>query len=188
MAAERKTGIFHTIFANFAFILIFSAVIITAASAGFFYAAPAASARSEKAPDFNLKVLNPGISGYKDFSPSAFKGRVVIINFWTTWCPHCRSEMPLLAKFYEAERGKGVVVLGINVNDNLDGVRSFVRFYKIPYPVVYGTSRVISDYGGVNEIPQTFFIAKNGDLAFRWVGGITVGVLKGVTDKLLSMP
>jgi thiol-disulfide isomerase/thioredoxin len=146
-----------------------------------------AEAGVRKAPDFNLRVLNPAASGYTDFPLGNFRGHVVIINFWATWCPPCRHEIPTLKKFYKSERGKGVIVVGINVNNSLEGVRSFVKQYNIMYPVVYASSEVISDYGGVNEIPQTFFISKNGRMMFHWVGEISGGALYGITDKLLKM-
>lgn len=149
--------------------------------------ASARAAGKYAAPDFSLTVLNPSLSGFRNVSLSAFRGKVVIINFWATWCPPCRHEIPLLEKFYESKKNDGVVLIGVNVNDTLGGVRSFIRSQGISYPVVYATSRLISDYGGVGMIPQTFFIAKNGDFAFRWKGEIQKGALEGITEKLLSM-
>ncbi len=149
-----------------------------------------AVAAVRKAPDFNLRVLNPALSGYNnDFKLGNFKGHIVIINFWATWCPPCRAEMPMLKKFYNAERSNGVIVLGINVNNSLGGVKSFLEKFDggITYPVVYANSSVISDYGGIHEIPQTFFISKNGRIMFHWVGQITRGALYGITGKLLNM-
>ncbi|RZV40293.1 MAG: TlpA family protein disulfide reductase [Candidatus Acidulodesulfobacterium acidiphilum] len=147
-----------------------------------------AQASTKKAYNFNLKVLNPTLSGYDNFSLKNFRGHVVVVNFWATWCPPCRAEIPMIKKFYNAERSNGVVVLGINVNNNLGGVRSFLKKFDggITYPVVYATSRVISNYGGINEIPQTFFISKNGRIMFHWVGEITKGALYEITNKLLN--
>ena len=146
-----------------------------------------AKAGTRKAPDFDLRVLNPALSGYNYFRLGSFRGHIVIINFWATWCPPCRHEIPMLKKFYKSERSNGVIVVGINVNDSLEGVRSFVKQYHIAYPVVYASSGVISDYGGLYEIPQTFFISKNGRMMFHWKGEISRGVLYGITNKLLKM-
>ncbi len=148
---------------------------------------PRAEATVRKAPNFNLKVLNPVLSGYTNFQLRNFKGHVVIINFWATWCPPCRHEIPMLKNFYKSERAKGVIVVGINVNDTIGGVRSFVKQYNIIYPVVYASSGVISNYGGINEIPQTFFISKSGRIMFHWVGEMSKGALYGITGKLLKM-
>ncbi len=146
-----------------------------------------ADAATKIAPNFNLRVLNPVISGYTKFSPEKFKGHVIIINFWATWCPPCRHEIPMIEKFYKSERSNGLIVLGINVNNSIGGVRSFVKNYNITYPTAYATSVVISDYGGVNEIPQTFFISRSGKIMFHWVGEITSSALYGITNKLLKM-
>ena len=145
-----------------------------------------AQARTKKAYNFNLKVLNPTLSGYDNFSLKNFRGHVVVVNFWATWCPPCRAEIPMIKKFYESEKSNGVMVVGINVNNNLGGVRSFIKSIGIPYPVVYATSRVINNYGGINEIPQTFFISKSGRIMFHWEGEITRGALYGITQKLLN--
>ena len=152
-----------------------------------FYSISKAEAGVRKAPDFDLRVLNPVSSGYNNFRLGNFKGHVVIINFWATWCPPCRHEIPMLESFYKSERANGVIVVGINVNNSLGGVRSFVKQYNIIYPVVYASSGVISDYGGINEIPQTFFISKSGRMMFHWVGEISKGALYGITNKLLKM-
>ena len=146
-----------------------------------------AQARTKKAYNFNLKVLNPALSGYGNFSLRNFSGRVVVLNFWATWCPPCRAEIPMLKKFYESEKSNGVMVVGINVNNNLGGVRSFIKSIGIPYPVVYATPGVINNYGGINAIPQTFFISKSGRIMFHWVGEITKGALYGITKKLLNL-
>ncbi len=139
------------------------------------------------APGFNLKVLNPSASGYKSFSLSAQKGHVIILNFFATWCHSCRNEIPSIVRFYNSYKAKGVIVVGINVNDSPAGVSTFSRLYDITYPVVYASSSLISDYGDVSEIPQTFFISRSGKIMFQWVGEVPEGVLTGVVNRLLSM-
>jgi cytochrome c biogenesis protein CcmG/thiol:disulfide interchange protein DsbE len=139
------------------------------------------------APDFSLKVLNRNASGYNVFSLKNYKGHIVILNFWATWCPPCRAEVPMLVKFYNLYRKKGVVVVGINVNKNIGGVSAFAKLYGVSYPVVYANSDILSEYGGIKEIPQTFFISKNGKIMFHWVGQISHGALYGITNKLLKM-
>ncbi|MGC8554948.1 MAG: TlpA family protein disulfide reductase [Candidatus Acidulodesulfobacterium sp.] len=169
---------------SFIFSFLIIAIIFASIS---FVGIKHAQARTKKAPNFNLKVLNPSLSGYNNFSLRNFKGHVVIINFWATWCPPCRAEIPMIKKFYESEKRDGVMVVGVNVNNNLGGVRSFIKNIGIPYPIVYATSRVINNYGGIREIPQTFFISKNGRIMFHWEGEITKGALYGITNKLLNI-
>ncbi len=148
---------------------------------------PNAQAKVEKAPDFTLRVLNSSTSGYTDFSLKNYRGHVVIVNFWATWCPPCRHEIPMLEKFYNSYRKKGVIVVGININSNMSGVKSFIKLYDMTYPVVYASSNVISNYGGINEIPQTFFISKSGKIMFHWIGEISKEALYGITNKLLEI-
>ena len=173
---NRKIKVFTKAVLFFFFLFVISFSQVAGARAG-----------ARKASDFDLRVLNPALSGYNDFRLGSFRGHVVIINFWATWCPPCRHEIPMLKKFYKSERANGVIVVGINVNNSLEGVRSFVKQYNIAYPVVYASSGVISDYGGLNEIPQTFFISKSGRMMLHWVGEISGGALYGITNKLLKM-
>ncbi len=144
---------------------------------------PIASAGIRNKYDFNLKVLNPALSGYKHFRLRNFKGHIVILNFCATWAPTCKNEMSILEKFYKSEKANGVIVVEANVNKNLGGVRSFLKRYKITYPVVYATSRVINNYGGVNDIPETFFISQNGYVISHWLGEATMKIYKGVLAK-----
>ncbi len=145
-----------------------------------------ANAAVSAAPNFTLKVLNRSASNYNVFSLNNYKGHIVILNFWATWCPPCRAEMPMLVKFYNFYRVKGVIVVGINVNNNIGGVSKFLKLYGISYPVVYANPDVISEYGGINEIPQTFYISKTGKIMFHWVGQISRSALYGITNKLLK--
>lgn len=138
------------------------------------------------APNFNLKVLNHHLSGYKNINLSSLKGKVVLVNFWATWCPPCRAEIPRLISFYNKNKSNNFVIVGINVNVTKKGVRSFTRQYKINYPIVYATPNVISEYGGVNEIPESFFISKNGKIAFHWKGILPKNVLKIVSGHLMK--
>lgn len=144
-------------------------------------------AKNSYAPNFNLKVLNHNLSGYKNINLNALKGKVVLVNFWATWCPPCRAEIPRLVSFYNKNKLKNFVIVGINVNVTQQGVRSFTHQYKMDYPVVHATSKVLSEYGGINEIPQTFFISKNGIIAFHWTGFMPNNVLKIVSGHLMKM-
>lgn len=169
-------------FNNFNKVAVFLIIVFSLAYAS------NASAKPANAPDFNLRVLNSSISGYTNFSLSSFKGRVVILNFWATWCPPCRAEMPMMESFYNSYKSKGVIVVGINVNSNVAGVRSFAKHYGITFPVLYASSSLISDYGNIDQIPQTFFISKSGKIMYHLVGEIPEkGLLYGITDKLLGM-
>jgi thiol-disulfide isomerase/thioredoxin len=118
------------------------------------------------APDFSL----PNLSG-QTVSLSPLRGRPVLVDFWATWCPPCRESIPALARVYEAYKGRGLHVLGINV-DGGDGmpVAEFVRKRKIPYTVLLaGENSTPNDYG-VEGIPAIFLVSPSGKIVNRWVG------------------
>jgi len=144
------------------------------------------------APNFNLKVINPKLSGYKNFNLSSFRGHIVIINFWATYNGFLKSKAATLEKFYKSELPNKIIVVGVNVNENRQRrqiVRSFVKSQHITYPIVfdgYGRTKgwIESNYD-VNETPQTFFISKNGHVVFRWLGSISLATLYQITNRML---
>ncbi len=137
------------------------------------------------APNISGKVLNSADSGYKDISLKNIKRRIVILNFWATWCPPCRAEIPMLNDFYSSHK-KNVLVLGVNMDDTSYGVSSFLKNYGVTYPVVMGNLVEAQEYGGLGMIPQTFFIV-NDRIVFHWVGELNKGIAEAVIDKILSV-
>jgi len=118
------------------------------------------------APNFILKDLN----GNK-VTLSDFKGKVIILDFWTTWCPPCREEIPHLIDLYAAYRGRGLEVVGIALEPyNLRGVKDFIQRYRVTYPVLIGDNKVSSDYGGIVSIPTTFVITQDAKIYRAYVG------------------
>ncbi len=120
----------------------------------------------KKAPDFTLV----NIEG-KDVSLSDYKGKVVVLDFWATWCPPCRRGIPDLIEIQNKYKNK-VAVIGISLDreNTKAGVPDFVNKMKINYPVLYFTDKVISDFGGVEAIPTTFIIDKKGNIIKKMVG------------------
>jgi cytochrome c biogenesis protein CcmG/thiol:disulfide interchange protein DsbE len=122
--------------------------------------------RLPSAPNFILKDLN----GHK-VTLSDFKGKVIILDFWTTWCPPCREEIPHLIDLYAAYRGRGLEVVGIALEPyNLRGVKDFIQRYRVTYPVLIGDNKVSSDYGGIVSIPTTFVITQDAKIYRAYVG------------------
>lgn len=119
-----------------------------------------------KAPDFTL----PNVAGEK-VSLSDFKGKIVIVDFWATWCPPCRRGIPDLIEIQNEYKDK-VAVIGISLDreNTKAGVPAFVEKMGINYPILYFTDKVINDFGGVNAIPTTFIIDRKGIIVNKMVG------------------
>ncbi len=119
-----------------------------------------------KAPDFTL-VNTEG----KNVSLSDYKGKIVIVDFWATWCPPCRRGIPDLVELQKQYKDK-IAVIGISMDmeNTKAGVPDFIDKMGINYPVVYFNNKVIDDYGGISAIPTTFIIDKNGNIVKKMVG------------------
>jgi len=137
---------------------------------------------SRAAPDFALKDLNGNILRLSDL-----RGRVVVLNFFATWCGPCRREIPELVRLYEKFRDKGLEIIGVLLDQEGEAVlKPFVRQYRITYPIVLGTRKVALDYGGIKEIPTTFFIDRNGRISSYFVGLQPSHVIDESVKKLLK--
>ena len=118
------------------------------------------------APDFTLKDVLQG----KEYSLSQFKGKVVMINFFTFFCGPCRDEMPDLNKINNELKGKGLVTLGIALSSDPTQIRFLVKQLGLEYPVLIGTDKVSEDYGSISVVPTTVIIDKEGNVAQRIEG------------------
>ncbi len=117
----------------------------------------------------------------------ALKGRVVLVNFWATWCPPCRAEMPGLEKVYADKRAAGFTVVGISMDQSpRQQVASFLHDHAIEYPVAMATVEAVAAFGGVNDLPTSFLIDRKGRVRYT-VRGMFAGVtLRAAVDRLLA--
>ncbi len=123
------------------------------------------SVSAQEAPDFTLTDLN----GQK-VSLSDFKGKVIIVDFWATWCGPCKMEIPSFIKLQEDYKDE-VVVLGVSLDQGGPRVViPFARKMNINYPIVYGDGNVVQAYGGIRGIPTTFVIDKEFNIQRKYVG------------------
>jgi len=148
-------------------------VIIAAVIIGLSVKAPKAHAMGNKpqtdeyvAPAFSgMDIQGKGMINIRNY-----KGKVVLINFWATWCPACREEIPGLIKLREKYKNK-LEVIGISVDrGGVKGVKKFARKFGITYPLIMGTSDLVRSYGGIQAIPTSFLVDKDGDLVKKIVG------------------
>lgn len=117
------------------------------------------------APDFQLSNLEG-----QSISLSDFRGRPVLINFWATWCPPCRDEMPYIQQIYEEWSAKGLVLLAINIGESPSTVEGFTQSYNLSLPVLLDTNQIVAQKYNITGIPATFFIDKNGIIQRKVVG------------------
>ena len=151
----------------------------------FFALSQKSYAYTPKAPNIRGNVFNPKLSGYKYIDLNKIHKKVIILNFWATWCPPCRAELPMLNRFYKRNK-KNVLIIGINVNVLKNGVKNFVEQFDdgLAYPIVHANILELQDYGGISEVPQSFFIMHH-KIVFHWTGQLTSGLLNAVVQKIL---
>ncbi len=139
------------------------------------------STANKAAPEWQLKDLNG-----KPVNLSDFKGKVVILNFWATWCPPCRQEIPGFIALQKQYADKGLVIVGVSLDEGGAAVvNSFVKKMRINYPVVMGDQKTAAAYGGIQVVPTTFVIDKNGKIAAQHDGGADRATFEGEIKPLL---
>jgi len=136
------------------------------------------------APDFTLKTLDGG-----EVSLSQFRGRPVLINFWASWCPPCRLEMPDLVRAYEAHKDEGFVLLGINLTfqDSIPDVQAFVEEFNMTFPVLLDeTGEVTLDRYRLLGLPMSVFVDRTGLIAHMRIGALTGGQIDEFVADILK--
>jgi thiol-disulfide isomerase/thioredoxin len=114
-----------------------------------------------------------------------YRGKVVLLDFWATWCAPCRDEIPHFVGFQDKYRGQGFQVIGISMDDGPQPVREFYKEFKLNYPVALGNEKLAQAYGGVLGLPITFLIGRDGRVAAKYVGAVQIQVVEQEIDSLL---
>jgi len=165
-------------FAAFFLVLVFFAVQSTFSGT--------ARAASVPAPSFSGKTIDG-----KPFSSSALKGKGYIVNFFATWCPPCRAEIPDMVEVQKKYEKQGFTFVGIAVNETEPKVQSFIKSNGINYPVLMGTQELVQTFngykvGGISGIPTSFVVDSSGQLIGVIVGPRSLEQFEQIVNAALN--
>jgi peroxiredoxin len=132
------------------------------------------------APDFSLMDL----SGTR-VSLSEYRGKVVLLDFWATWCDPCKTEIPHFTEMQSRYGPQGLQVIGVSMDDDEKPVRDFQQQFKMNYPVAMGNADLAGQYGGILGLPITFVIDRQGRIAARHIGATDASVFEAEIRNLL---
>ncbi len=152
-------------------------VLLTCALSG----SAGAAAMTGTAPDFTRADLKGNPVHLADF-----RGKVVLLNFWATWCGPCLDEMPVLARWQEKYGPRGLQILGVSMDDDDKPVQRFLKKSPLDYPVVMGDTALAKLYGGVFGLPLTFLIGPQGKIEGRYLGVADLSVVESQIKRLLA--
>jgi peroxiredoxin len=140
-------------------------------------------AELREAPDFTLPQLDGG-----QLRLSSYRGKVVLLDFWATWCVPCREETPHFVEMQQKYGDHGLQIIGVSMDDSPDPVRPFYQQFHMNYPVVMGTANVGSAYGGILGLPIAFVIDRDGRIYAKHMGATDPAVFDNDLKTLLQVP
>ncbi len=133
------------------------------------------------APDFALRDLHG-----KEVKLADFKGKVVILDFWATWCPPCVKEIPHFIELYKEYKEQNFAMLGISTDRDMGVVKSFAQEHQVNYPILMADVKTRQAYGGIPSIPTTFVIDQAGKIHRQYVGYRDKSVFEADIKALLA--
>lgn len=148
-------------------------------------ATPAATAAPRPgflAPDFSLPTLEGGTVRLSDL-----RGKWVVINFWATWCPPCRAEMPAFEEAYRQYADEGLVILAVNQGETPEEVAAFRDAFGLTFPVLLDSQMEVGLQYKVQFLPTTVFVAPDGTIVDRVEGGMTRGTVLARIQHLMEV-
>jgi DsbE subfamily thiol:disulfide oxidoreductase len=136
-----------------------------------------------EAPAIELMALNGGRHGLSDL-----RGKVVLVNFWATWCPPCRAEMPSLARLAQRMEGKSFAILGVDMGETAEEVKAFLKEMPVPFPILMDEDGAALKRWNVIGFPSTFLVDAKGILRYGITGAIEWDAPEAVEaiEKLLK--
>ena len=133
------------------------------------------------APSFARRDL----SG-QSINPGSLRGKVVLLNFWATWCAPCEHEMPRFSAWQREYGSQGFQVIGISMDDDRDSAQKLAEKLKIDYPVAMGDAKLGERYGGVLGLPMTFLIGRDGKVLAQFQGETDLKAMEAKVKSALS--
>ena len=130
------------------------------------------------APDFELKNLQD-----QAVSLSDYRGQVVLINFWATWCGYCRTEFPDIQRAYERNQDKGFVVLAVNVQDRRQSVEAYVQELGLTFPVLLDPLGRASGLYRARGLPTSYFVDQQGVIVRKQVGPVDEAMIEAILEQ-----
>ncbi len=135
----------------------------------------------KKAAEFTLTLFDGSV-----FRLSDHRGKPVVLNFWASWCGPCKREAPELEKAFKKYSDKGVVFLGVAVQDTEEDAKKFIKKYGLTFPTGLDSDQSLTDLYGVMGVPTTFIINKEGIIVYTHLGAVTEDLLEDELEKLLQ--
>jgi DsbE subfamily thiol:disulfide oxidoreductase len=118
-------------------------------------------------------------------SSESLKGKVVLVNFWATWCPYCRKEMPAIQDFWEQHRAEGFEVLAVSVDDTPEKILEYMKKAGYGFTAAAMDQTVLNTFGGVSTVPTSFIVDRNGIIRHKIAGQVHSGRLNDLVLPLL---
>lgn len=133
-------------------------------------------------PDFSIQSMDGG-----DVTNADIEDKVVLLNFWATWCGPCKIEMPWFVEFQRKFKDRGFTVLAVSLDeDGWEPVREFADHHQFNFPVLMGDDQVSQDFGGIYVLPTTLLVSRQGKVVFRHQGLVSKAIYEEQIEALLA--
>lgn len=147
----------------------------------FGHSSHAASLVHKRAPEFVRPGLHGGVVDLK-----AYRGKVVLLNFWATWCAPCQVEMPVFKNWQQKYASQGLQIVGISMDDDAAPVRKVLNKLRLNYPVAMGDATLGRLYGGVLGLPLTYLVGRDGTVLAQFEGETNLKLIEAQIKPLLA--